>query len=599
MDMKKYLTTTAVSLALAASPALADNETDINQILDGVQTALNALYAEDGGSNVEQVATNAGNIISRGADSLDDISQVIGDDDPMTQLARNIVESEDFNISPANEDGWEDVMQSATNVLNSLSMESGASLETLYQSANASAQDAINRLRYDGDTVDVNQAAVNAANLFNASETSVGNNVSGPELQQGFTYGDQFALSFATGESEDDMDDIVQGATNVVNSISVASLDDASQYVYDGDQTARNTLIMRDDLRFIDGVDIGDGEMSEANTQDAINAANLLNFTGGADDLYQSSRYADQIARNLIDGASSGDDIEDVIQTATNVTNSVSGDVDASGTFLDQVTQRAYGLEQAARNFIDMGDELFDTTQNATNAANIATFRDLIEGHYGGAHQDWDGWGFGNQIATNAVDDGSRYGAVADLTQAATNVINSLSGDDINTDGRYGLDIAVYQRVDMRGHDSYQLARNFVSFGRDYGTTNGLTNLDQDATNAANMVTLGQVDGNVGDLRGVTRQMAYMDQTALNRAVPNNDYRAGNISILDQSAVNATNVISADTLPNLAGVDDIVQSATGSQFSSNLASTFSMAMDVTQAATNVANSVGMPSGDDG
>jgi phosphoribosylcarboxyaminoimidazole (NCAIR) mutase len=70
---------------------------------------------------------------------------------------------------------------------------------------------------------------------------------------------------------------------------------------------------------------------------------------------------------------------------------------------------------------------------------------------------------------------------------------------------------------------------------------------------------------------------------------------SGDIVNLDQSAVNAVNVISANELPDILGATDISQTASGFQLSTNIAATTASVSGVTQAATNVANSIGMPS----
>ena len=580
--MHKYLTTTAVSFVLAASPALAD-ETDIDQILNGVQNALNAVYAADGGVDIDQTATNAGNIISRGPDSLDDIYQLANG---VSQTATNYVNSTDgvntvgpFPV-PGNGalNGFENVTQAATNVLNSLSMDSGASVETIRQRARFTDQEAANAVFYDGDSINIDQTAINAANLVNAPTTELTEDVS-----QRMRGGSQLATNDAIGDDYfDDLDDVVQSATNVANSVSAMEVDDVRQSIRGSDQRAINTIEVYDDLRVTD---------LDLNVQEAVNAANLISITDDGDDLRQRSVFSEQVAYNMILGPDTypgnpdhGDVVEDVAQTATNVTNSVSGG--ESGTIIDTIGQRSLFLVQRAGNLVDMGDSITGLTQDATNAANIAQFNDLGVGTFGGARQWWSG---GYQTATNVVAFGLGDAAVYDLAQAATNVINSLSGDDINDSAPGGTGVAVSQVVDMSGL-SGQLAGNFVSFGSEDG--DGLTDVTQAATNAANLITL-------DELRGVTVQDAYVQQVAGNVAIPNLASffagGSGDIVNLDQSAVNAVNVISANELPDILGATDISQTASGFQLSTNIAATTASVSGVTQAATNVANSIGMPS----
>ncbi|RMA44161.1 hypothetical protein [Rhodophyticola porphyridii] len=575
--MKKYLTTTAVSLALAASPALAD-DTDIDQILHGVQVALNAIYAGDGGDDITQAATNAGNIIARGADSLDDIYQAaVGVD----QMATNYVNSTDGFYDPAGPfDGFEDVTQTATNVLNSLSMEAGATVETITQRTIYSGQAADNSVFFDGDSVGIDQSALNAANLVNAPATDLTENV-----RQVMRYSDQTATNSAIGDDYfDDLTDVVQSALNVANSVSGANLDDVTQRMAHSSQRATNTIVSQDDLRAT--------RARNPNLQDAVNAANLINFLEDAQSLKQVSVSSEQIAYNMVLGPdiypgnpNFGDVVENLDQTATNVTNSVSvpETADLGDGDIETLVQRSRDLVQRAGNLIDMGDSIDDVTQTATNAANIAQFDD-IEGSVDQR------WAQSYQTATNVVAFGLGDAGIYDLTQTATNVVNSLSGDDIKQDG---TDVVVSQVVDMSGL-SGQLAGNFVSFGSEDGE--GLVDVAQSATNAANMISL-------NELQGVTVQNAYFQQVAGNVAVPNLASffmtGSGDILDLDQSAVNAVNVISADELPDIQGATDISQFGSGFQLATNIAATTASVSGVTQAATNVANSIGMPSAGSG
>lgn len=606
--MKKYLATTAVSLALVGSPALAGhtNNTDITQILHGVQVALNALYAGDGGADIDQAATNAGNIISRGADSLDDVLQRAHG---VQQTATNYVNSAPIpgETERLNNDHFVNVSQAATNVLNSLSMESGASVSTILQDAHHTNQLAENLLFFDGDTVNVDQTAVNAVNLVSAPETRLRDDVD--QVAHGIR---QRATNDAVGDDfRDDLTNIIQSATNVANSVSAARVDDIDQEIKRGDQRAINNIEVYDDFRFdedrlADDAPWDDEDLN-ANMQTAVNAANLISISGNGDNLVQHSLWSTQLAYNMVTGPQGyptnpryGDAIEDLQQTATNVTNSIS--VDGDDSVIDKIHQGSIGLVQSAGNLIDMGDSMEDVTQEATNAANIAQFDELIRGHHHvGAYQYWAG---GRQSALNIVAFGLGDAGVQDLTQSATNVINSLSGNVINTPSggsHHATHTAVVQEVDMRRGG--QLAGNFVSFGREDNTGIsfvdapglGLNDVTQTATNAANMIS-------VDDLGAVTVQRAYVMQVAGNVAVPNlRSFRvggSGDIVDLTQSATNAVNVISATDLPDISGPTDITQVSSGFQLATNIAATAGAVSGVTQAATNVANSISTPPGDD-
>lgn len=636
--MKTYLTTTAVALALATSHASANSDqTDIEQILDGIQSALNGITADAGGSDISQSATNAGNLIARGDESLDDVSQEVF---RMRQIARNWLTALDGG------GGFEDVVQEATNVLNSISVDPGdsdeiatlavsaVSIEEIDQRALGNRfgpdQVATNRIFFDEDSLDFDQSAVNAVNLVSAAGVDITQpGVVGPWWRPRFEDGvEQTILSFRqvarntvvgddandnlvdvvqsatnvgnsveAGNVTDDIKQIVywtsqsagnrinvpadirdfsQSATNVLNSISVDEIDDILQRVGLSRQSARNVIITDDDLEVPrikrDGIKL--------NTQDAVNAANIATFST-ADWVKQSAYATDQSAVNIIWGLgrnipsySHNDDIDDVAQTATNVVNSVNAE---EGT-ADRLYQYVNEVDQFARNFIDYGRNVDDVTQEATNAANIAQFGS-IDYHTEQVYHDNRG-GYAQQ-AINRVSRGDRDGSISDLVQSATNVINSLSGDALPADYRW-YDVDVYQLADLYDDNNDQLATNFVRFG-----TGGLEDLEQSATNVANSIS-------VASLGGRTVQVGvHVDQEAYNTALGRGSV-SGNVDV-NQAATNATNLISAGSLPDLAGVTDILQeSITSQQYAMNELVSFGSVTDFTQSAVNVANSISVP-----
>ncbi|WP_227284168.1 hypothetical protein [Boseongicola sp. H5] len=591
--MKTYLTTTAVALALATSPALANSsQTDIDQILSGVQQALNSIQAGDGGMDIDQAATNAGNVISRGTESLDDIRQRVRH---VNQLAGNYLSDDGLPHGG----GWDDVNQAATNVLNSLSMEGADSLEDVTQRVKNTIQTAYNVIEFDGDSSNLTQAAVNAANIVSAEDVELYNNAD--QLLKNL---DQTATNSALADDHwDTLTDIAQSATNVGNSLTVGDFDDVLQRARYVDQFAQNYIELDNDLSATEMYAAGDLDIPDGssvgdiipNTQNAVNALNIatvLSDRGPITSTITQSVYGStQTANNILWGLDYSDQLGYLDQSATNVANSMSLDTDNdAGMDLDVLSQTVDSLDQNALNSIDYGSSVSDVTQSATNAANVAVVGDInkySDQFYSDSYQ----------LATNTVADGSSWGSVEDLTQSATNVINSLSGDDLGN-GPYNWDIVQYVNMVEVGHEpeELQFASNYVSFGTGsyHGIGDGLVNLEQAATNAANLISVETVYGTI-------RQFAVgLDQQAYNTAEPGSHYWGGDVvgqvGVTEQSATNAANILTAEVLPSLSGVTDIVQmSVNGQQFAINSLVTNGMVNNFAQSAVNVANSISLPS----
>ena len=543
----------ATNVVNSATIAASVDDDILQDVDDSLQEASN-LLSNGGGSSIftfDQSAVNAANLATA-AHVGDDVNQ---DVDDLDQIASNAAVSTGSIFNG---------VQTATNVANSLTV-TGAVDDDITQSVSEFfniqpvSQSASNVADADVDVGEMVQNAVNAANL--ATAASVDDNVD----QYAFDL-DQDAdnLAFAFFGNINLVD---QAATNVVNSLDIDGTvgGDVDQTLGFSSQTAGNTL---------------DGVFSISNsTQAAVNAANLATLMTVEGDIDQSFFAAGQTAMNdalLVIGSVSASD-----QEATNVANSVSAA--GAGLEIETLDQSVSFATQVAANNIGaspiQGVEVTgvaNVNQTAVNAANLATLQDV------NVSLDQSVTGLGQLAINTVVDVDASTGGISDLTQAATNVANSATLDDVEASA------TLTQTADMSGFLNGQAALNYVEFGM-----NGVTNATQTATNAVNLATL-------DDLRGTLSQEVINGAQIAGNLVnysgfigdggPNLD-SAGTVSGLTQTAVNAANLVTVATLPDIGGSLEVSQAYSGFQLSGNGLYDADTINNVTQAATNVANSI--------
>ena len=543
----------ATNVVNSATIAASVDDDILQDVDDSLQEASN-LLSNGGGSSIftfDQSAVNAANLATA-AHVGDDVNQ---DVDDLDQIASNAAVSTGSIFNG---------VQTATNVANSLTV-TGAVDDDITQSVSEFfniqpvSQSASNVADADVDVGEMVQNAVNAANL--ATAASVDDNVD----QYAFDL-DQDAdnLAFAFFGNINLVD---QAATNVVNSLDIDGTvgGDVDQTLGFSSQTAGNTL---------------DGVFSISNsTQAAVNAANLATLMTVEGDIDQSFFAAGQTAMNdalLVIGSVSASD-----QEATNVANSVSAA--GAGLEIETLDQSVSFATQVAANNIGaspiQGVEVTgvaNVNQTAVNAANLATLQDV------NVSLDQSVTGLGQLAINTVVDVDASTGGISDLTQAATNVANSATLDDVEASA------TLTQTADMSGFLNGQAALNYVEFGM-----NGVTNATQTATNAVNLVTLDELRGTLSQEVTNGAQIAgnLVNYSGfIGDGGPNLD-SAGTVSGLTQTAVNAANLVTVATLPDIGGTLEVSQAYSGFQLSGNGLYDADTINNVTQAATNVANSI--------
>ncbi|WGH78137.1 beta strand repeat-containing protein [Jannaschia ovalis] len=644
--MKKFLTTTAIASALAF-PAAAD-DTDIDQTISALQTALNSILINFDGTGVSQAATNAANLINYTTDDLDDVNQTAG---PIAQIGINSLIS--------TEGGFDDVEQTGVNVVNSFQ---APEVEDLNQSLVLGLQTATNSIEAATGT---NMSVQNATNAANVATVDV-------DIENDLTQTVLFAAQSASNaiDTGGDITDATQAATNVANSATVGDdvSDDVAQTALLFGQTATNELdatfninvfdqdainavnlleTVDDASDFVDQIAGGVTQTASndafaffgnisAGAQDAVNVANSVTIGDDiSDDLTQLFDSGSQAATNVADAVFS---ISDTPQTATNAANlasfsEVGGFI--SQTFVDStqtatndlllVIGTATGSNQAATNvansltgladdvIVDEAEQIVEDatqvasntvagspignpnqnisvtgvsgmTQTATNAANIAdigTIEDELLQSISGT----------GQLATNVVEDvDPASGGISDLTQAATNVANSVEVDEVEED-LFGPDELI-QTADMSGPLNGQAALNFVEFGID-----GVTDVSQTATNAVNLATIGEMNSTMSQTVTGGAQLALNLVNYAGSTAPGDPLgfdSAGTVTNLTQTAVNAGNLLTVGSLADIVGAQEVTQTFSGLQVAGNGLYDADTINSVTQAATNVANSISNP-----
>ncbi len=258
------------------------------------------------------------------------------------------------------------------------------------------------------------------------------------------------------------------------------------------------------------------------------------------------------------------------------------------------IKQSIHGLQEAL-NTIDDIDDATDVEQTAVNAANLVN----LEGTYtedvdfdhadGMGTVDQDAY-YLSQVAANVLEGGWASGHY-NVAQSATNVVNSVTGDSAWN---------IYQFA-----GAYQNASNYMSFGKDgydadadvvFDSEGEVEVATQSAVNAANIVDIGELNNEIV-------QVSVGGQVASNVAVDVGGgyhwYHGNDVWDFAQTATNVANIATVGVFDlNKCACDwEVDQHAYADQSATNLlsGSGWTDIHNVVQSATNVANSVSLPS----
>lgn len=271
------------------------------------------------------------------------------------------------------------------------------------------------------------------------------------------------------------------------------------------------------------------------------------------------------------------DDVQDLVQNAVNAGNLVSvGD----SIELANVEQMSY-LHQIAVNHVGgafwAGGDMTGVVQSATNVANSVSSEGLVSSVKQTAGD--------AQAATNSVL-GSYDSALYGLSQAATNVVNTVTAETSKTINQVAYTDQTAINVMVGG--------GYDADAVDWEDPDVDVSETQAAVNAANLAT-------IDTLNGAIKQQAYGDQLALNKAIFVDV--GADVYDLGQAATNVANSVTVgDVNPNFFNCLcydgwEVNQQANVSQVAGNLVTTLGSVTNTIQSATNIANSISIPSVD--
>jgi hypothetical protein len=488
--MKKLLGTTAIGLALAATPALA-SDTDSNQYLNAPQLMPNLLDVGGDVTDKTQSATNSANVedwIDGNDGDFDDINQVVngggspGNEVDIQKAINRILVDDETLLSP-NEQKLENVTQDAINNANYVNIDDidNANGGGIVQKFNNGYDNQVARnvIRGDNDAPllgdpgraqdnelelkNVEQTAANYANSIYADDFKTGGDAN--TFQQALANStDQTATNTAWFELR--AESVDQYAGNYGNIADVNGVDTTVEQTTGNlvDQEARNTL-------FREPAD-NDGTGSVIHSgQDAVNMANI--FTSEIVTNNNPNKVPDQDKNN---NDTPDPEVERIHQTggdSQRATNRL--------TFGDKL-----GLDNGKKNKPDT----YQTASNVMNMASVESFVSDVNALNGGAS--------GNLVDQHAKGVGSQ------------------------------------------GEPSEQLARNYAAFeGQSFGLNveaGNVTDFEQTASNAANLAYAGTLPS----FGGVTEFQQIMDlpQTGGNTLIT-----PGSVSNSAQIGSNVANVV--------------------------------------------------------
>jgi hypothetical protein len=279
-------------------------------------------------------------------------------------------------------------------------------------------------------------------------------------------------------------------------------------------------------------------------------------------------------AQTALDNIQIGHDASGAVsQTAINAGNLL--DLSDEYSKLGDVNQTDFAWQLASNYASSFRGSFDDLTQAATNVANSISAVDKLDN----VNQ----LALAPQLATNFADAASYTGNVK---QTATNVANSI--DDV-TDASGIKQVAGGPQI-ASNKIGYDASHFFLS-------DDVALNARQSATNVSNIAT-------VDTLADFSTQVSGSLQVASNATAyfgsPHFLQVPDSVGKLTQDATNATNILSlgADLPGSHSFLPELSQTATGAQLAQNLVIAPSLTDKVTQTATNVANSISSITGGD-
>lgn len=173
-------------------------------------------------------------------------------------------------------------------------------------------QAALNKIEGGEDVSDINQTALNAANLINLPDEEL-------DVVTQAAAGAQLAANYVN--FSEDLSEVTQSATNVLNSLTVRSVTGSITQTTTAGQAALNAVEGVGSYGWKHGKGgYGSDDIYDV-TQTALNAANLISLGSVSDDLNIVQTFTTgQLAANYVGAL---DNVSKITQSATNVANSI------------------------------------------------------------------------------------------------------------------------------------------------------------------------------------------------------------------------------------------------------------------------------------
>lgn len=343
---RMLLMSSAAALALAAGPALAGDETDINQSMAAVQEVINSIDVVHDNTTLTQDGTNLANVID--AADLDDMNQIVD----------GIVEQDVTNAMATTGGMFNVAAQTGVNGANILN---AGDISTANQLAQIGFTQSVSNSMDFGYWINASvdhDAVQSGTNLSNVATVATAMDI----YQYG--WGDQDVVNSAayTGAGDaGDIQNLAQEATNLNNVMSGETIDDIAQNAYT-----------------FQGVDNGIvfGQTLAASTQAATNMANVVNVTGTFDIAQQDALGVQSVMNHATyagaGGGAANGAIDGFGQSGINGANILSAGVLPSMTSLQEVTQNGTMIQSVSNSLTGMGSTT-GLSQAGTNIQNVVS----------------------------------------------------------------------------------------------------------------------------------------------------------------------------------------------------------------------------------
>jgi len=371
--MKRMLLATAAAVALTAGPAadaraqFGHSEVVVDQTFLNVQEHVNGIHVFHNNHGTLQEATNVANLVDGEDMDLKEVVQIGG------LFSGQLAENDATTVYGQ----WNDLVQAATNVVNSVVVDDAPSIDQRFRGE----QRADNYASFGQWAAEVSQSAVNAANVVDV------NNVADLDQAAPFVVeqradndlkytGPTFVYDPAMSDFEMRQGEALGIAQDATNALNVADVEFDAETVHQRSgalQRATNYVSFGSALTGAPGDDgfLGQSAANVANVADLGRIADHGSITQRAT-AFSDQGYSNRAVAEASGGWLSGQ-VDDFTQTGTNAVNMLTTGF-APGNPSVAISQIANG-PQTGLNLIEGNGRTGGVSQIGINAANILSMR--------------------------------------------------------------------------------------------------------------------------------------------------------------------------------------------------------------------------------